>query len=72
MPLLFILSNERMVLKSVIYILKWNTWILAHYMHAVSEDISKGYNIKKDTQRKLYNACAIRALSSILDNNVDI
>jgi hypothetical protein len=41
-------------------------------MHAVSEDISKGYNIKKDTQRKLYNACAIRALSSILDNNVDI
>jgi hypothetical protein len=29
-------------------------------------------DIKKDTQKKLYNACAIRALSSILDNNVDI
>ena len=43
MPLLFILSHERMVLKSDIYILKWNTWILAHYMHAVSENISKGY-----------------------------
>jgi hypothetical protein len=35
MPLLFILSNERMVLKSLVYILKWNTWILAHYMYAV-------------------------------------
>lgn len=53
MPLLFILSNERMVLKSLVYILKWNTWILAHYMYAVSENISKGYNIKKDTQKKL-------------------
>ena len=52
MPLLFILSNERMVLKSPIYILKWNTWILAHYI-TVSENISKGYNIKKDTQKKL-------------------